>query len=174
MINKALQKRDDLAHCISTTTRPPRQGEKDGVNYHFIERGEFERQIEEGMFLEYAKVLNNYYGTSLAELDRIAKEGKMAVLDIDVQGAIQMMEMRAHKNLPSMITIFVEPPSLEILEERLRIRGSESEEQINERVALAKEELLEKGKYDLVIVNDTLEAALKKLEAAIENFIAEP
>lgn len=163
LIQALLNKRTDMVHCISTTTRKPRKGEEAGIDYYFIAKSEFEKQIKKDAFLEWARVLDNYYGTSLEEVERIRKEGKIPILDIDIQGAFQLKE----KN-PYTCLIFIIPPSLEELEKRLRLRGTETEEEIRKRMELAHEEIKAAKDYDHIIINDSIQDAILQLENTID------
>jgi len=164
LINKILSKRSDVEHSISTTTRSPRKGETNGNQYYFVDQSQFVEMISQNKFLEWAKVLNNYYGTSYDEISRIGKNHRKALLDIDVQGA-----MEVKKNHPEVTTVFIEPPSLEVLSQRLRARGTETEEQMLERLNLAREELKSRGLYDFIIINDDLQNAVSELNKLIDN-----
>ncbi len=181
IIGKLIEKRSDLEHCISTTTRNPRGGEIDGEHYYFVNHDEFQRMIAAGGFLEYAPVLKNFYGTSHAEIQRIKQSGKGAILDIDVQGALQLLERRTpppknpgnhEDNGLDFLFLFIEPPSLDTLKERLLLRGTETAEQIEERIELAQKEILEKTKYDHVILNDSLEKAIAETETLVQEFMS--
>ena len=146
---------------ISSTTRAPREGERDGVEYHFLTRTEFEAGIEAGDFLEYAEVHGNYYGTSLAPVHTALAEGKLVIFDIDVQG-----HRLAREAIGDRITsAFITPPSLTELERRLRERSTESETVIKQRLANAREEIRAIDEFDYVILNDAI-------EAAVEDFVA--
>jgi guanylate kinase len=166
LINEILSKRNDVEHSISTTTRSSRGKESEGDPYYFVSQGDFVQMISENKFLEWAKVLNNYYGTTYNEISRIKGNNHKALLDIDVQGAMQVK-----KNHPEVTTVFIEPPSLEILSQRLRKRGTESEEQILERLNLAREEMESRGMYDYIIINDDLKKAVFELNSLIENIM---
>jgi len=142
---------------VSHTTRAPRGQEKNGVDYHFVSHDEFQAGLKAGDFIEYAEVHGNYYGTSKSSVDSVAKNGKICVLDIDVQGcrAVRSSELNP-------FTIFVMPPSMEALEQRLRARATDSEEVIQRRLANADEEIAaarEQGLFDVVIVNDDMKQA---------------
>ncbi len=143
-------------HCsVSATTRDPRKGEKNGVDYYFISDEEFEQKIRENAFLEYAGYCKHYYGTLLSEVDDYIEKGIDVILEIEVQGAMKVMEKR-----PEAVSIFVAPPSVSELRRRLKKRGTESNEVIEERVSEAAGEIAKAGKYDYVIVNDALEDAV--------------
>ena len=161
--NLLREKHPELAYSISATTRQPRPGEVDGVNYYFYDKAKFEAMIEAGELLEWANVYGNYYGTpKQAVLDRL-EAGEDILLEIDTQGALNVMEA-----LPEGLYVFLLPPSLEELEKRLRGRGTETEESIARRLGAAKEEIGRAVKYRYVVVNDTVE----KAEETIANIIA--
>ena len=161
--NLLREKHPELAYSISATTRQPRPGEVDGVNYYFYDKAKFEAMIEAGELLEWANVYGNYYGTpKQAVLDRL-EAGEAILLEIDTQGALNVMEA-----MPEGLYVFLLPPSLEELEKRLRGRGTETEESIARRLGAAKEEIGRAVKYRYVVVNDTVE----KAEETIANIIA--
>lgn len=144
---------------ISTTTRPMREGEIDGVHYHFVSKEQFEKDIAEENFLEYAVVHGNYYGTSIKPVKKALKEGKLVLFDIDVQGhdAVQ-------KRLADISTsVFVTTPTLKELERRLSARGTDAQEIIDKRIEMAKREVQRICEYDYLIINDDLEEAAKVL-----------
>ena len=141
--------------AVSATTRKPREGEVNGRDYHFLSDEEFEKRVQNGEFVEHATYAGNRYGTLRSELERPARG---IVLEIDVQGARQVRDA-----LPEAVQIFIEPPSLGDLKERLRARGSDSEEQIERRLAVAPEELAAKDEFGYRVVNDDLEQALREL-----------
>lgn len=149
----------DYYFSISTTTREPRVGEIDGVDYFFVTKEEFEKDIENGDFLEYAKVHDNYYGTSLKPINKALEEGKLVIFDIDVQGH----EIVRNK-IDSLVTsVFITTPSLSILEQRLNSRNTDSKEIIEKRVKNAKIEVDYFQDYDYLIINDDLQTAAKEL-----------
>ncbi|MDI6872849.1 guanylate kinase [Candidatus Solincola sp.] len=148
---------------VSATTRDPRPGEREGVDYHFLDREEFLRRAGEGEFLEWAEVHGNLYGTPRGAVEEWLNEGHDVILEIDVQGARQVRE-----RMPEAVTVFVEPPSLEALEERLRRRGTESEEELRRRLRNAVRESGEKGGFRHVVVNDDLQRAVEELCAIYE------
>jgi len=162
LIHHLIDENNNLVHCISTTTRDPRKGERDGDDYHFIKKQEFQNSVDNDEFLEWAIVHEHYYGTSHKEINRIHDLGKDAILDIDIQGALQIQNKASQA-----ILIFIEPPSMEILEERLRKRGTEAEEKIQKRMREADEEMKHKGKYHHIVINDTIDNACKKLNDII-------
>jgi len=163
---KALSNIQNLVYSISCTTRAPREGEVDGVQYRFITHEKFKEDIAENLFLEYAHVHADFYGTLKADVVRELDAGKNVLLEIDVQGALQVRE-----KMPEAILIFIAPPSLEILEKRLRDRHTETEENLKLRLSNAKKELELKNKYDYVIVNDNLETASNELRDLITKII---
>ncbi|GHV40829.1 guanylate kinase [Synergistales bacterium] len=145
-----------MTYSISCTTRSPRDGEREGVDYHFISKEDFDERVRRGMFLEYAFVHGNYYGTQSEDIRTETKQGRDVLLEIDVQGARQV---RRGMPSPESVLIFVAPPSLEALETRLRCRGTESEDKILLRLKNAKVEMEAMPEYDHIIVNDDLEQA---------------
>ncbi len=152
----------DLHYSVSTTTRPPRPGERAGIDYFFISEEAFRRGIEQGRWAEWAKVHGNYYGTSAEYLDRHLGKGHDLLLDIDVQGAMQIV-----KRYPDSVTIFIMPPSMEVLRERLRGRGTEDPETIARRLAVAEGEMARRHRYRHIIVNDRLSEAVSALTGLI-------
>ncbi len=153
-----------LKFTVSFTTRLKRKGEEDGVDYFFITHEEFQKNIDDGVFLEWAKVHDNYYGTSRRFIEEIINDGVDCILDIDVQGAMFLM----NKNL-SALYIFIAPPSIEVLRERLFSRSTDSKEAILKRVKNAEKELLFKDKYEYIVVNDVFDNAFNDLENIIFN-----
>jgi guanylate kinase len=155
LIKGLLDRVEDLTLAVSATTRPPRPGEQDGRDYHFLSPEEFDRRVAAGEFVEHAEYAGNRYGTLFSELER---PGRGTVLEIDVQGARQVRE-----TLPDAVRIFVEPPSIEDLERRLAARASDAPEQIERRLAAAREELAAREEFPHRIVNDDLERATEEL-----------
>jgi guanylate kinase len=153
----------NLVLSRSFTSRAPRTGECDGVDYNFISRERFERMIEAGEFLEHADVFGNYYGTSASETERVLAAGQDLVLVIDVQGARQVRL----RGLDS-VGIFVLPPSYPVLAERLRRRSKDSEAAIRHRLDVARQEVGAVGEYDYVVINDEVEAAVGRLRCIID------
>lgn len=160
--NALMDSLPELAYSISATTRSPRKGEQDGVNYYFLAREEFEKMIEEGGFLEWAEVYGNYYGTPLKKIQERLAEGQDILLEIDTQGALKVME-----KCPEGVFIFLLPPSLEELERRIRGRGTETEESITRRLGAAKEEIGVGRKYKYVVVNDRVGKAVEQIQAIL-------
>jgi guanylate kinase len=152
-----------LRFSVSYTTRYPRGEERDGVDYFFISREDFEERIARGEFLEHAEVFGNYYGTHISELDRAAAEGYDLVLDIDVQGARQLKE-----RIPAGVSIFILAPSRQILEERLRARSQDSESVILRRLHDAAGEIRNYSLYDYVLVNREVAASVETLVAIVK------
>jgi guanylate kinase len=155
----------DLRHSVSYTTRPPRDNERDGIDYHFVSRNVFQKMIDRGEFLEWAEVHGNRYGTSLNGVEALLKEGFDIILDIDFQGAKQI------KNHPtirrSAAFVFILPPSLKISEKRIIERGKDTQAIITKRLEAAKIEIQESMWYDYVIINDSLEDAFERLKSIV-------
>lgn len=150
-------------HCsISATTRSPRVGEKDGVNYYFLKRELFEAMIAEGKLLEWAEVYGNYYGTPIGPVEETLARGKDVVLEIDVQGGLQVKE-----KFPTAVLIFLLPPSRDELIGRLKGRGTESLEEIEKRLQWVNTELQSFSRYDYLVINDRVEDAVAKIKAII-------
>ncbi len=163
VIEKLLAKDKNLALSISYTSRAKRDGEVDGVDYHFISRDEFEKRIQKGEFLEYAKVrYGEYFGTAKKDVQKLLETGKDVILEIDVQGAQQIKEM-----FPETILIFIMAPSMNEVKRRIKARGKETKEQILDRFITAYREINEIPKYNYVVVNDNLDEAVKKVEAIL-------
>lgn len=160
-----------IEFSVSCTTRPPREGERDGVDYYFIRREDFEARVARGEFAEHAEVHGNFYGTLKTELSGRTDRGIDVVLDIDVQGAEQLRNLaRTDENFRRTLEfVFIAPPSYAELERRLRSRGTESEETLARRLANAKREMLCAERYDYLIVNDDREAAAARLLALIRS-----
>jgi guanylate kinase len=158
-----------LAFSISATSREPRKNEKDGVDYYFLTVDDFRKKIEEGKFLEWEEVYTGqYYGTLRSEVERLRKAGRQVVFDIDVVGGVRLKQEFGSDAL----AIFVQPPSLDVMEKRLRERGTDSEEQLQKRLGKAREELSYANRFDHVLINDRLEETLNKAEQLIQNFIS--
>ncbi|MFP4159808.1 MAG: guanylate kinase [Desulfobacterales bacterium] len=157
----------DMSYSVSYTTREPRDGEKEGREYHFISAEKFEQMIREGRWAEWAVVHGNYYGTSADLLERDLAAGHDVLLDIDVNGAGQII-----KRFPESVTIFIMPPSIEALRHRLEKRSSEPPGVIEKRLRAAKEEMAHRHDYRHLIVNDSLEEAAQKLEDLIRQYRA--
>lgn len=148
---------------ISCTTRSPRQGEIDGVNYFFLTKEDFQKCIDDNKFLEWAEFAGNRYGTKKKYINQCLEEGKDIILEIDTKGALQVK-----KQMPSAVLIFIAPPSIKALEERLRGRHTEDEATIQKRLNEVKEELKRAESFDYKIINDDLQNAIKELEKIVE------
>lgn len=162
LVHHALKTLDRLCYSISYTTRPPRGSEQNGTDYFFVSRDEFIAMRDRGEFLEYAEVHGSFYGTQQAAIDSLLVEGNDVILDIDVQGAAQI-----RAKMKEAVTVFVLPPSREILEARLRARAENTEADLVRRLRNATEEVSHCGEYQYVIVNDDLSNACAALEAII-------
>lgn len=160
LVQHLLEKLPDTRFSVSYTTRAPRAVEKNGREYHFVSRTEFEAMLERGEFLEHASVFGDYYGTHRSYCERARKEGKDLVLDIDVQGAAQVKAKEG-----DAVFIFVMPPSSEDLKRRLRERGLDKPEAIERRLGFARREMEQVGAYDYVVINADLEQACAEVEA---------
>jgi guanylate kinase len=161
-----LEARDDLGFSVSATTRPPRAGERDGVDYHFLSRDDFMQRVADGAFLESAEYGGHLYGTLEAEVDRVLAQGRHVMLDIEVQGAAQIRQRRG-----DVVSIFVLPPSADALVERLQGRGADDREALSRRLMQADTELQHAATYDYVVVNDDLDVAVAAVAAIVD---AEP
>ena len=155
-----MEKRKNLYFSVSATTREARPGEENGVHYHFLKEETFHFWRAQGEFLEYAQYVGNFYGTPKRYVDMAMEEGKDVILDIEVQGAIQVSEKR-----PETVRIFVAPPSWTELERRLNQRGTDSPEKIHQRLQRAKEEMESASFYDYIVINDSVEKAVDELDA---------
>ena len=157
-----LNKNDQIKLSVSATTRKPRNGEVHGVNYFFIEKEEFTKMIENGEFLEYAQIYDNFYGTPKAAIIECLEKGQDVILEIEMQGARQIKEV-----YPEGVFIFVLPPSLEELNSRIVGRGTETQEEIEKRFSCAFEEINQIVNYDYFIVNEDIEKSVSDVEAII-------
>lgn len=162
ILSELFKRNENLKMSVSATTRSPREGEVDGVHYYFISKEEFKAKIENGEMLEYANYVSNYYGTPKAPVDKWLSEGKDVILEIEVQGGKQVKEIA-----PDCVSLFILPPSLEILEQRLRGRGTETDDVICNRMAQASREIGCVTDYDYAVVNNTVEQAVSDIEAII-------
>jgi guanylate kinase len=161
-ICKALLEKNDFWLSVSATTRYPRAGEVDGINYYFLDKEEFEKRIGKQGFLEYAEVYGNYYGTPRDNVLSAIESGKDVVLEIDIQGALKVKE-----TYPEGVFIFILPPSMAELKKRIINRGSETEESLMTRFKAAYKEINYVSKYNYAVVNDTIETAVGKIENII-------
>lgn len=162
VIAKAIEGRDDICFSVSVTSRKPRPGEEDGKAYFFVDLDRFREMVENDELLEHAQYVANSYGTPRAYVEQKLDEGKNVILDIEVQGAMQVNE-----KMPDAVKIFVVPPSMEELERRLRGRGTDSERKIEARLFRAREEYEMATFYDYIIVNDDVERAANELSSII-------
>ena len=163
IMKQLLERYDDIALSVSMTTRKPRPGEIDGFHYHFVTHEQFEQMIADNGFLEYAKYSDNYYGTPAAPVQKLLDEGKNVMLEIEVQGGEKVMD-----KCPDAVSIFIDVPSFEELERRLRGRGTETEDVIEGRLKAARYELSRIFRYQYVVLNDEVEAAVARVRAIIE------
>ena len=162
LVGHLMQRVRNLRFSVSYTTRQPRGQEKEGTEYYFISREQFEARIARDEFLEWADVFGNYYGTHQSELDRANAEGFDLILDIDVKGARQLKE-----RIPGAVSIFILPPSRDVLEQRLRSRSQDAEEVIQRRLSEAAEEIRNYSQYDYVLVNHEVQASVDNLVAIV-------
>jgi guanylate kinase len=165
LVKAVLERYRDVLYSVSYTTRKPRSLEQDGVDYHFISKQDFEKGIREGQWVEWAQVYGNYYGTSNKFIDDGLTSGRDILLDIDVQGTIQIL-----KKYPESVTVFILPPSMKVLKKRLEMRGTDSRQVIEKRLICAKKEITQKDLYRHIIVNDNLSNAIEELIAIIEKY----
>jgi len=163
LLNLLLSQRDDCVFSVSATTRPPRPGEHDKVHYYFLDGEVFSQWVEEGRFLEWNKVFDRFYGTPLEPVEENLRAGKHVVLDVDVQGGVQVID-----NRPDAVSVFVAPPDLSTLKTRLIQRGTEPPDEIALRLLTAKSELKAMLRYQYVLINDSLESTRAQLNAIIE------
>ncbi len=165
LVSRVRELRPDLGLTVSATTRQPRPGEVDGVSYHFLTVSDFESRVAAGEFLEWANVFGNRYGTLRSEVERNLSAGKSVILEIDVQGALNVRKL-----MPEAVLVFIEPPSFEVLEERLRGRGTEDEQVVKLRLETAAGELKLAPSYDERIVNDDLQEATSELLRVLDSY----
>ena len=164
LVRELVKDDDSLCISVSHTTRPKRRGERDGVDYFFIDRDEFERKLAEGAFLEHAEVYGHYYGTSREWVRRQRKQGLDVILEIDWQGAEQVRKLD-----PTACSIFILPPSVETLRQRLETRALDDEQTINRRMRQAQREITQGEKSDFRVINDNFEQALAEIRAIIRS-----
>ncbi len=162
LLRSLLARHPELYFSISATTRQPRPGEVEGVHYYFVSREKFEQMVTAGELLEWAEFAGNYYGTPRTPVERQIQQGRSVILEIEVVGA-----RKIYHTFPTALRLFLLPPSLAELERRIRARGQDSEEAIARRLERAKAEIDAADEFDVQIVNDNLETALARLEAAI-------
>ena len=163
-VRKALFEREghNLEYSISMTTRAPRIGEVEGLDYYFVTREEFEEKIKNGQMLEYAEFVNNYYGTPYDKVMEKLDQGSEVVLEIEVQGAMQVK-----RKIPNAVFIFIAPPSYKALKDRLLSRGTEDKKTVNERLAKAHREIEIASEYDYIVINDEVDNAADRIMAII-------
>jgi len=164
LVNEILKERDDIYFSISTTTRRVREGEKEGVNYHYISPKQFQKEIEEGQFLEWAKVHDNYYGTSLKPVREALEMGKLVIFDIDVQGH-EIVKLQFDDILTSL---FITTPTAEVLRKRLLGRKTDSKEVIESRLCNSQKEMQRLDEYDFLLINDDFQESLAKFRSIVE------
>jgi len=170
LINEILKEEKNIYFSISTTTREIRDGEQEGVNYHYISKEQFEQEIEEGAFLEWAEVHGNYYGTSLKPIYKAIEENKLVILDIDVQG-----HAIVKTKFPRILTsVFLTTPSEEELQRRLEHRGTDSPETIATRLHNAKKEMARIDEYEYLLINDDFDTALHMLRCIVKTAWLKP
>ena len=162
VIGGLMKRRNDIRFSVSATTRAPRPGEENGKDYFFLTRDEFDRMVDEDAFLEHATYVGNSYGTPAGPVEEQLAAGYNVLLDIEVQGAAQVMARRS-----DAVSIFLLPPSLEELERRLRNRGTDSDEKIQSRLQTAREEFTHLSEYAYIIVNDDIDKAVRELDAIL-------
>jgi len=168
LISRVLARLDQLSYSVSHTTREPREGEVHGKDYFFTDKAQFQALIDTGQMLEWARVHDNFYGTSRPFVESCLEKGKSILLDIDVQGGRQIMDTDLQP-----VSVFIMPPSLEELEQRLRGRGTDSPEVIRKRLDNSKDEMAQRLFYDHVVVNDNLETAVEELCGIFETLVGE-
>lgn len=164
LVNALLAREPGIALSISHTTRAPRPGDVDGVQYHFVDRATFERMVAHGDFLEHADVFGNCYGTSRGAVEPILETGRDVLLEIDWQGAGQV-----RRAMPECVSIFILPPSRAELERRLRARATDSESTIEKRLAASREEIAHAHAFDCIVVNDRFDDAVATLQAIVRD-----
>lgn len=164
IVKKLLQEVDNLSISISATSRQPRGQEVDGIDYHFLTKEEFEKRIKENKFLEYATVHDNYYGTLKSEVEKKWNNGKDIILDIDYQGGQQISKQLEKSKL---LKIFILPPSMEVLKERIINRAENSIEEIEKRLKNSRNEVNYASEYDFVVINDDLDTAINEIKSII-------
>jgi len=162
LVKALLEKTAGIGVSVSHTTRAMRDGEQDGLDYHFVDKVTFEKMVEDSAFLEHAQVFDNFYGTAVANIEATLQQGDDVILEIDWQGAEQV-----RKQLPYSVNIFILPPSQVALEERLRGRGQDSDEIIARRMRDAKSESSHYSEYDYLVVNDDFDNALMELRSIV-------
>lgn len=164
VLREVVSKDRTLNLSVSATTRPPREGEVDGKDYYFINKKNFLNMVKEGKFLEYAKYCGNYYGTPFSEVDGLLDAGKDVILEIEIDGGCQVK-----KRCPEAVSIFIIPPSIDVLRQRILNRGIDNINNMEDRLETAKKELKFAGKYDYIVVNDNLEECVLNILSIIKS-----
>ena len=168
LVHHLMKEVPNLAFSISATSRKPRKGEVNGKDYYFISAEEFKKKIREGAFVEWEEVYENqFYGTLIAEVERLRKEGKHVVFDVDVKGGLSIKRLYGNDAL----AVFIKPPSMQVLEQRLRKRSTEDEESLKKRLARAEEELSFESRFDVTLINDDLEKAKIEIVEVVKQFV---
>ncbi|MDB9806080.1 guanylate kinase [Crocinitomicaceae bacterium] len=168
IVHAMLNSIQQLAFSVSATSRDPRPNETDGKDYHFLRVEKFQEAILKEEFVEWEEVYtNNYYGTLKSEIERIWEEGRTVIFDVDVIGGLNLKQIFGDNAL----AIFVHPPSIDVLEQRLRNRSTETEEKIQQRMSKARTELDKAKKFDEILINDSLESAISEAKKLVKNFI---
>ena len=162
VLNALMQKRSNLYFSVSATTRQPREGEKNGQHYHFIDAETFRDMLGRDEFLEHAEYVGNFYGTPKRYVDEAMERGQDVILDIEIQGAMQICEKR-----PETVRIFIAPPSWKELERRLTARGTDTPEKVQKRLLRAKVEMNSASSYDYFVINDSVDRAVEELDAIL-------
>jgi guanylate kinase len=163
LVNEVLKQRDDIYFSISTTTRDIRDGEVEGVNYHYITKDQFQKEIKEDMFLEWAEVHGNYYGTSLKPVKKAISEGKLVIFDIDVQGH----EIVKRKFSDILTSLFITTPTSDILKDRLVGRSTDAIDVVEQRLLNSKDEMSRLDEYDFLLINDNFDESLDKFKSIV-------
>ena len=169
LIRSLRERHPELELSVSATTRPPRPGERDGVEYHFLDEAEFERRRLAGDFVEHADFAGHRYGTLRSELESRTQAGAPVVLEIELAGARQLRE-----RLPAAVQVFIAPPSREVLQERLRGRATDEADEVAERLRVAERELAAQDEFEHVVINDELQAAVQELDAIYRSHYTAP
>lgn len=170
LCRQLLAARPDMTRAITCTTRPPRTGEKDGVDYHFLDPVEFQERVRAGDFIEHATVFGRSYGTRRSELVDALRAGRDVLLNVDVQGAATIRERtQAEPELKrALVTVFLTPPAITVLEERLKKRNSDTREEIKKRLSLARQEIAQWEHFDYLLISSTIPEDLRRMQAIIE------
>lgn len=170
LINALLQARPQMARAVTCTTRPPREGERDGIDYYFLDAASFLKRVQAGNFLEHATVYGNSYGTLKSEVLSKLRQGKDVLLSVDVQGAASIRE-RAEEDPElkrSLVSVFLTPPTLAELEQRLRRRGTDSAQEIKKRLSVARQEIVQWKNFDYLLISTTIAEDLRRMLSILE------